>query len=264
MLEGLAETCIYKVRYDKRDTSYAEAHVIRRREFLDVVLRECRQIARCAHRRSQLLKFCQRLGRHVGTLLEILVCKCGNLTVIYQTVLSKEVVGDPLGHTGSEHGADVDGHVEDRECVVSFCLICGIIVEIAHQYLQVTLEETRTAGYERQRTEHERLTCETCISRYGQQRISDKHDEDTERDHLAEAELVGQNTSEEGHEIDCGEEDAVDLRGDGLGVAELRLQEQREDRKHGIVAEALTRIGQRKGIQTFWLSFEHNEFLVYC
>ena len=172
------------------------------------------------------------------------------------------MVGDPGSHRGGEHRTDVDGHVEDREGVVALGLVGRIVVEVAHEHLEVTLEKARTAGDERQCAEHQRLARKARSRRDGEQRIAAEHHEDSQRDHLAEAELVGQNAAEEGHEVDRGEENTVNLGGCGLGVTEFRLQEEREDRKHRVVPEPLTRIGEREGVQTFGLSFEHSCFLV--
>ena len=259
MLERAPEAHVDQVGDHQRDARHAEAHVVGRRELLDVVLRELAQIAdRRAHRGGQLLQLGQRLGRHLVAQFEILVGQGRDLSVVDQTVLGQEVVGDPLGHARSEHGADVDRHIEDREGVVTLCLVGRIVVEVAHQHLKVALEEARTAGDQRQRAEHHRLAREARSRRDREQRIARKHHEDSQRDHLSEAEPVGQDAAEEGHEVDRGEEDAVDLGRDRFGVTELRLQEQGEDRKHGVVAEALARVGQRKGVQTFRLSFEHS------
>ena len=93
---------------------------------------------------------------------------------------------------------------------------------------------------------------------YRKQRVAAEHDDDAERHHPAEAEPVGQDAAEEGHEIDGGQEDAVNLGGHGLRVAEFRLQEQGEDRKHGIVAETLAGVGEAKHIQPAGLVFEHD------
>ena len=259
MLERLAEAHVDQVGDNQRDARHAEAHVVGRREFLDIVARELAQVGdRRAHRGGQLLEFGQRFGGHLIAQLEVLVSQGRDLSVVDQAVLGQEVVGDPFGHARGEHRADVDGHIEDREGIVAFGLVGGVVVEVAHQHLEVTLEEARTAGDQRQGAEHHRLTRKARTRRDREQRIARKHHEDSQRDHLSEAEPVGQNAAEEGHEIDRSQEDAVDLGRNRFGVTEFCLQKQREDRKHGVVAEALARIGQRKGVQTFGLSFEHS------
>ena len=259
--EGLAEGDVDHIGDDQRDARHGETHVIGRREFLDVVRREAPQIGDvAADRYGQPLQLGQRLGGHRSPFGKVLVREGRNLAVVRQSVLREEVVRDPRGHRRGEHGTDVDGHIEYGEGAVALGRIGRIVVQIAHHHLQVALEKARAAGDQRQCQEHERLRREARTGGYRKQRVAAEHDDDAERHHPAEAEPVGQDAAEEGHEIDGGQEDAVNLGGHGLRVAEFRLQEQGEDRKHGIVAETLARVGQRKGVQTFGLSFEHNRF----
>ena len=263
MLEGLAEGDVDDVGDDERDARYGKAHVVGRGELLDVVRSERPQVGGIApDGRSQALQLGERLGRHVGACLKVLVGQRRNLAVVGQAVLSQEVVGDPGSHRGGEHRTDVDGHVEDREGAVALGRIGRIVVEVADHHLEVTLEQTRAACDERQCGEHQRLSPEARPGGDRQQGVSAEHHEDAERHHLPESELVGQDTAEERHEIDRGEENAVNLGRYRLRIAELGLQEEREDRKHGIVAETLARVGQRKGVQTFGLSFEHTALRV--
>ena len=49
-------------------------------------------------------------------------------------------VVESLGHCGCEHGTYVDGHIEKAECGITLIGILGIIIKVAHQYLEVTFE----------------------------------------------------------------------------------------------------------------------------
>ena len=74
---------------------------------------------------------------------------------------------------------------------------------------------------------------------------------------FAISDLVGKDTSEERHKVNAGKEDRVDLSGYCSAETELRLKEEEEDGQHRVIAEALTGVGERKGKESFWLTFEH-------
>ena len=49
-----------------------------------------------------------------------------------------------------EHGAEVDGHVEDGECGIAACAVADIVVEVAYHHLQVAFEESCAHGDQQQ------------------------------------------------------------------------------------------------------------------
>ena len=188
-----------------------------------------------------------------------LVRQGGDGSLIDKAGLAQEAVGDGGGGRRGEHGADVDGHVEQAEGAVSFGRILGVVVQITYQHLQVALEQARTHGNHEQGTQHERNAHGVGACRDGKGQVTGEHDTDTRHDALAVADLVGQDTAYDRHEINQGQENGVHLAGNSLVPAKLGLEEQHEDGQHGVVAEALTGIGQGKGKQPFRLILEHIE-----
>ena len=89
------------------------------------------------------------------------------------------------------------------------------------------------------------------------EQVAEEHDHDTERDHLAVSELIGEDTADERHEIDTGQEEAVELACLSRREAELCLKEQHKNGEHRVVAETLARVGQSQSVQAFGMSFKH-------
>ena len=177
--------------------------------------------------------------------------------VVKQAAFLQEEVGDALGHRGGEHGADVDGHVEQAERGVTLRRVLRVVVEVAHHDLQVALEQARADGYQRQCAKHQHLACDAGFRGDGQAQVACKHHADAQRDTLAEPYLVGKDAAEQGHEIHGSEENGINLRGNRRAEAELRLDEQQEDGEHGVVTETLARVGKRQGVEPLRLSFKH-------
>ena len=100
-----------------------------------------------------------------------------------------------------KQGTYVDGHIEDGEACIALVGILRGIVEIAHHYLQVALEETRAEAYEQQGAQHDDEGKRVATQRNAEQQIACKHDDDARGDHLAKAELIGQHATNEGEEI---------------------------------------------------------------
>ena len=81
--------------------------------------------------------------------------KSWNVCIVNEVRLSEEEVGDILGHRRSEHGADVDGHVEKTESRIPLGFIFRVIIKVSDEHLQVAFEKPGTQGDESQRSEHQ-------------------------------------------------------------------------------------------------------------
>lgn len=218
---------------------------------------ELGKITGCTLSGSKCLETAERIRSHRGSTGQILVGQGGDLTVVGQTFLPEAELSDLGSRRGSEERADVDGHVEQRESRVPLRRVLGVVVEVADHHLQVALEQAGTHRDEEQGAEHGYLAHYVSSGRNRQAEIAREHNDDTGNNHLAVAELVGEDTSDERHEIYCRQEASVDIGGHCLREAELRLQEQGEDRKHRVIAKALARVGKGERIQAFGLTFEH-------
>lgn len=76
-----------------------------------------------------------------------------------------------------------------------------------------------------------------------QKHVADEHHDDAGDDSLAVApELIGDEAADDWHEINGSEETAVQLSGRLRRQTEFRLQEQYENCKHCVVAEAFASI----------------------
>ena len=199
----------------------------------------------------------QRIARQIA--VEVLVCEGRNVAVVAEAGLAHVPLGDLLGGRGCEQGTDIDGHVEDREGRIALGRVLRIVVEVADHHLEVALEETRTEGDEYQRAHHGSDAGSVIARGNGQEDVAEEHDDDARSHHLAVAELVGQVAAQHGQEVYQREESGEDVGCHRRRETELRLKEQGEDRQHGVVAETFARIGERQRIQTFGLSFKHNE-----
>ena len=186
-----------------------------------------------------------------------LVREGGDVGLVDEAGLAQELVRDGRRGGRSEHRADVDGHIEQREGGIALGGILRVVVEIAHQHLQVALEQARADGDQRQGADHQHDAEGVGRSRDGQAHVAGEHDGDTGHDALAVADLVGQHAAHDGHEVHRREENRVNLAGGCSVPAELRLEEEHEDGQHRVVAEALAGIGQCEGEESFGLSFEH-------
>ena len=123
--------------------------------------------------------------------------------------------------------------------------------------MQVALEKPCADTDENQGCQHADHRQRVAAKRKREQQIAGKHHGNTDGHHLSVAELVGQNTADERHEIDEAEERTVNgSRHTGLQT-EVGTQEEREDGQHGVIAEPLAGIGERQRVQPFGLSFKH-------
>ena len=154
-------------------------------------------------------------------------------------------------------GADVDGHVEQAEGAVPLGGILRVVVQIAHQHLQIAFEQARADGNHEEGAQHEHDAHGIGSCGDGEGQVTGEHDADAGDHALSVADLIGQDTAHYGHEIHQSQENGIYLAGYCLIPAEFGLQEQHEDGQHGVIAEAFTGIGQSKGEKSFGLSFEH-------
>ena len=244
---------------------HGEAHVVGRRQVLDVVGAEGSGIHGRHGGIGHLgLEFGQTGDVVCGdTAVQRLVCEGGDGGLVDEAGLAHEAVGDGGGSRRCEHGADVDGHVEQREGAVTLGAVLGVVVEVAHQHLQVALEQAGTHGNHEEGAQHERDAHGVGSGGDGKGQVTGEHDADTGDDTLAVTNLVGQDTAHDGHEVHEGQEDGVDLAGYGLVPAKLGLEEQHEDGEHGIVAKTLTGIGKGQCKEALRLSFKHNGLLLF-
>ena len=154
---------------------------------------------------------------------------------------------DSDGGGGGEEGADVDGHIEQGEAAVTLGCVLGFIVQVSHHYLEVALEQAGSEADEHQGRQHTYQRDAAAAQRNGQEQIAQEHNDDAGGDHLAEAEFIGQDTADEREEVHQHEERAVNGSGSTCREAEIGPEEERKDGDHGVIAEALTGVGQCQG-----------------
>ena len=223
MLESAAEAIVYKDGYDKRNACHGKAVIVSFGQLFDVTLTENSRIARESLRSLERFQRSGRLRRHSRRIIHILVGKGGNLCIISEAVHAQHVVGHLGGRCGGKQCTDVDGHVEEAERRVALVLVLRSVVEVSDHDLQVAFEKPRAASNQCQRTEHHGLTGHIRTRRDGQQQVTDEHDEDTERNHLAESVFVGQHSTKKRHKINRPEEHTENGGCLAGGISELRL-----------------------------------------
>ena len=134
-------------------------------------------------------------------------------------------------HNGSgwgKHGADIDGHIEEREARVALVGKLWCIIQTAYHHLQVAFEETRTEGDENQRKAHGSSSQHRVAERQREDEITNKHNVNASGHHTAEAKLVSGNTTHDGQEVHHHEECGIDGTGYAGCVTEIGLQIQQE------------------------------------
>ena len=157
----------------------------------------------------------------------------------------------------SKEGADVDGHVEDGEGRIALRLELGVVVEVTHHYLQVAFEQARAHAHHEQRQRHDPHGHDAATRRDGEQQIAEEHNDNARRHTFSKTDLIGHDAAHKGQEINQCEKHRIPDARHALRPTEVVHQEEGEDGQHGVIAETLARVGQRQGIQTFWLSFKH-------
>ena len=157
-----------------------------------------------------------------------------------------------------EQCADVDSHVEQRECRVTLRRVLRVVVEITNHNLQVTLEEACTYCDEEQCTNHCNHSQGIATERQREEEVSEEHNRDTDGNHLTITKLIGQDTTEERHEIYKTEESTVNCTCYTCVQTEVGAEEQCKHSQHCVVAKTLTCVSESQGIKGFWMSFEHS------
>ena len=262
VLEPGTEAEVDGHRHNQGHARDGETEVIGGRELVDVVLAEIRQVhdgdIRTGHHGLESFEGRRVLERAV----EALVRQGGDVGLVDETGLGQVAVRQRGRRRRGEHGAEVDGHVEQGEAGVPLGAVFGIVVQVAGHDLEVALEQARAHGDEEQGADHHgegEAAVGEGVGRDGQGKIAQEHHGNTCDDALSETDLVRKPSAEHRHEIDGCEENGIELAGSGGGEAELRLQEQEEDGQHRVVPEALAGVGEGQGKETFGLSFEHME-----
>ena len=170
--------------------------------------------------------------------------ECRDVGLVDESGLAQELVGDGGSCRRSEHGADIDGHVEETESAVSLGCVLRIVVEVSDKDLEVTLEQTCSYGDEGEGSQHQGYSGGIRCRRYRQGEVAQEHDADTCDYAFSETDLVSEDTADDRHEIDRCKENRINLAGHCLIPAELGLEEQHEYGQHGVVTEALAGVCQ--------------------
>ena len=169
-----------------------------------------------------------------------LVGEGGDFTVVGEVRLVHERFRDLVGHAGSEEGSNVDAHVEDAEGQVPVFAVARRVVKVANEHLQVAFEKARADGDEGKGGNHDGQSASK-----GEKRVTEEHDDGAERDCFAVAEIfVGDESAKHREKVDRGQKDAEHLSGGGGGPAVPGLKVERENRKHGVVAESFSHVGE--------------------
>ena len=145
MLEPVATAQIDSHGENQRKTSHTEAVIISARQSVNVVVGKASQVIDITTLLyGQSLESRKCLGRDGA--IKVLMRQRRNLRHIAEASLAEEQIRDLGCRDGREHGADVDGHVEQAEAIVTESTVFGLIVKVTHHHLQVTLEQTRADG----------------------------------------------------------------------------------------------------------------------
>ena len=231
---------------DQRHAGHGEAHVVGRGQVLDVVGAEDRRIhgrhGGVGHHGLQLVET-GGVVRADGA-VEQLVRQGGDVGLVDEAGLAEEAVGDGRRGGRGEHRADVDRHVEQAERRIALGGIFRIVIQVAHHHLEVALEQARAHADEEQGADHQGHAQAVGGRRDGEGEVADEHHADAGDHALAETDLVGEPAADNGHEVDEGEENRVELAGGCLLPAELGLEEQHEDGQHGVVTKTLAGVGE--------------------
>ena len=79
--------------------------------------------------------------------------------------------------------ADIDEHIEQGESCIALLSIAGVVVEVAHHNLQITLEHTCSEADKNQGCSHCRSSHGATTQRNGQKQIAEEHYENTDYHH---------------------------------------------------------------------------------
>ena len=164
------------------------------------------------------------------------------------------------GRCRCKHGTDIDGHIEKREATVAFVGKFRSIVQTSDHYLQVALEKTCSEADKKQGHSHSGYGNKVTAKRKGKHKVTDKHDDNTRSHHFAKTETVGSNTTDDREEVNHHQKGGIDDTRSTGSPSEIGLEIEEEDGQHGVIAETLAGVGQRKSPKAFWLSFKHRNW----
>ena len=125
----------------------------------------------------------------------------GDVGLVDEAGLAQEAVGDGGSGGRGEHGADVDGHIEQREGGIALRGILRVVIEVAHQDLEVTLEQAGADGNKGEGADHQGDAERVGGGRDGEAQVTGEHHRDTGHDALAVADLVGEPAADHRHEV---------------------------------------------------------------
>ena len=203
-------------------------------------------------------------GVHAGGIAEVLMAEGGQVAIVGHAVAAQPPLAQRRSHEGSQHTADIDEHVEDLESRITLALSQGqslgallgglgfeVVVHLAHNGLQVALEEAVAAGNDQQggagddQHRRHRHAVGAVAGRNRQHHIADGHGDQAGDDGaLVVLQLVGDDTAGQSHHVDAEIEDGVDDGRHIVADAKLRAEEEQQYGIHNIVAEALAHITQ--------------------
>ena len=120
-------------------------------------------------------------------------------------------IGNGGGCRRSEHGTDVDSHIEEAERAVSLGCILRVIIKITYHHLKITLEESGTDGDEQQSRYHKGYSERVGRRRDGKGKISEEHHGYSGHYASPITDTVSKPSTHHRHEINSGKENTVNL-----------------------------------------------------
>ena len=251
--------------HDRRDERIVETAV----EDIEVGVAESPEVAHRrsveVRRRSVGVEVGEALADHLLAFGKVFVAQSREFGVVVEIVDLQPPVAHADGDERSEETADIDEHVEDLEARFAFGAEFAVIVHLAHQRLQVTLEQTVAEGDHQQSQAGQRQvepqTRHGRRRRDGDEQIADAHHDQAPHDRrLVVLGLVGDDAADQRQQVDRSVEARIDIPCGGLVQTELGRDEQGKDSHHDIETEAFAHVGEGRRDQSFGLSF-HKFFL---
>ncbi len=157
-----------------------------------------------------------------------------------EPALEGVALGEEAGHQGGEKTADVDAHVEDGEAGVA-ALVAGC-VEPADHGADVWLEQPRADRDQRQ------SDVERALRRHGQREMPQGDDAAADQHGVVRAEIAignvaaGNRQQVDGHRVVAVDARRLDGRQPKAARRHRRDDEQRQQRAHAVVGEALPQL----------------------
>ena len=244
-------------REEQRHDGHAEGVVEARVEGVEVALGEGTHVGRGAVEAHLGGQFAEAAVNHLGShrAAQILVAEGRKVRVVEVALRAQPPVADAHGRKGGDHGADVDEHVENLEARIAQLGVLLVVVELAHQCLEVALEEAVAEGDNHQGADDHRFRGDGGYHQHG---VTQRHDHDAgDNRPLVVAQAVGDESAHQSEDVNRGVEERIDFSGLLTVDAEFRHEEERQDGHHRVEAEAFAGVGQRGGNQAFGLIFEH-------